>query len=69
MNTLVDVCRGGEIRRIASDILCIRILIDADVVHLHCGWECQVVEVDKPKVAGHAQVHNEILGEIPGLTR
>ena len=60
-NILVDIRCRGEVRRITTNVDVIRILVNTDPIHAHCGRELQVVVVDGTEVLGDAQVHQQIL--------
>ena len=60
----MNVISSGEILRIASYVDISFLLVDADVVHPHTGWESQVFEVNFTEVLGHAQVDDNILEQV-----
>lgn len=60
-HSLVDVGLSWEVRRVATDVDVVRILINANPVDLHDGRERQVFEVDEAEVRGHAQVGDDVL--------
>lgn len=56
----VDIRLRREIRRVASNVDVVRILVYSNVVDSHCCGECQMLEVHIAKIAGHAQVGNDV---------
>ena len=62
-HSLVDVRRGGEVGRVAANVLLARGLVYADVVNPQMRGEGQIREIDGAEVLRHAQVGDEILRE------
>lgn len=60
-NSPVDICLGREIFGITAKIDVVRVLVDSNVVDLHCRGELQVLNIDETEISGHAQVDDEIL--------
>lgn len=58
---LVNVGGGGEIIRIAANVLAVRVLVDTDPVDFHRRGECEVFKIDEAKVPRHSQVGDEVL--------
>lgn len=59
--SLVDICLGRKVRWITTDILVIRILVDADIIDFHRRRENEIVEVGFGKTRRYAQVHDDVL--------
>ena len=55
-NVLSNVGRGRKVRRITSDVLLIRTLVDAYVVDAHHRWECEVIIIDPAELFRYTEI-------------
>ena len=58
---LLDICGGREAGWIASNVDCVWILVDSDVIDTHRRREREQVVLDRAEALGNAQVHDEVL--------
>jgi len=61
LDILFNVIIRWKIRRIATNVDTLRILIYPNPIHEHMYWEHEICKVDLSKVLGHAKICNDVL--------
>ena len=60
-NALSNVGRSRKVRRVTSNVLLIRTLVDAYVVDAHHSWEREVIIIDPAELFRYTKIQEDVL--------